>query len=553
MKKILALALAVMMVLSLAVVASADAPAEIMGTGELTISVNHDHDGHTFEAYQIFSGSFNADGVLSDIVWGDGVSATAQAALGDAATVASNLDGDTMAVDTDAAKAFAGEFAKTGYLANPTARTSVLTDGHYVLKGLPIGYYLIKDMDGTQTGEGEAQTFYMLKVTHGNTIVNPKAGVPSLVKKVDDANDSSTDGVLNSTYVDGADHDIGDMITFTLDAQLPKSGLSYYKSYYLAFHDVMDKALKLQPSTIKVYLNDNDVTTAFPLTQNGQEFTLACSDILATGFVNLSADAVNTVRVVYQAQLTTDEVEYGNPGNENKAWLEYSNDPNHSTPPADPEDPDDRPTGTTPPDTVKVFTYILEINKIAGSDAAGKNIPLAGADFTLYKKDKVSGNYVEVPVGNTQDVVNKVYFYTNAEGDVVTMDTSAEAEELAKATGFYFKGIDDGDYKIVETTVPSGYNTAADVEFTVIADHVITVNPNNPVVTLKALKTDKESELAGDVTTGIIDGDIINTKGTVLPSTGGMGTTIFYVVGTVLMLGAAILLITKRRMNGVEM
>lgn len=143
---------------------------------------------------------------------------------------------------------------------------------------------------------------------------------------------------------------------------------------------------------------------------------------------------------------------------------------------------------------------------------------MKGAAFTLYKKDS-SGNW------------NKVE--TISAGDTTT---------------FTFSGLDDGDYKLSETTTPDGYNKIDDVEFTVTAKHD------------EDSETPKLTELTGDVTTGSLeftssttDGslttDVVNKKGSVLPSTGGMGTTILYVVGTILVLAAGILLVTKKRMD----
>lgn len=121
-------------------------------------------------------------------------------------------------------------------------------------------------------------------------------------------------------------------------------------------------------------------------------------------------------------------------------------------------------------------------------------------------------------------------------------DGTYELTDNAK-TSFEWNGIDDGVYKIIEVITPAGYNSINPIEFTVTATHDIT--SNNPELK-ELLGGDKFS---GSVSTGTLTTAIENKSGSSLPETGGIGTTIFYVVGVVLMLGAGVLLITKRRMS----
>ena len=156
--------------------------------------------------------------------------------------------------------------------------------------------------------------------------------------------------------------------------------------------------------------------------------------------------------------------------------------------------------------------------------------PLKGAGFTLYKWDAAQNKYVQI-------------------GDEM------KGEDM---TTFEFTGKDSGQYKLVETTVPTGYNKADDLEFKVVATYATTGNP--PALTdLKV--TDLQgntlttwtisSVTYGEVTSTYAQGstDITNKKGSQLPSTGGIGTTIFYVAGSILVLAAVIFLVTKRRMG----
>ena len=213
--------------------------------------------------------------------------------------------------------------------------------------------------------------------------------------------------------------------------------------------------------------------------------------------------AGSKITVEYTSQLN-DKAVIGSAGNPNTMHLEYSNNPN---------DDQGGETGKTPDDTVIVFTYKTIINKVDASGAA-----LKGAEFKLYKVMK-DGSEKEVAV------------VKNPEG-----------------TTFTFNGLDDGDYILRETTTPDGYNSISDIKFRITASHdVLSESP-----ALKDLTGDKvtgEIELIADKTAGSLTSNIVNQKGSELPETGGMGTTAMYLVGGVLVAGALLILITKRRMD----
>lgn len=134
--------------------------------------------------------------------------------------------------------------------------------------------------------------------------------------------------------------------------------------------------------------------------------------------------------------------------------------------------------------------------------------------------------------------------YKKVNGEWTTVKTISAGD----TTTFTFSGLDDGDYKLSETTTPNGYNTISDVEFTVTADHDI--ESDSPALnSLSGVVTTGELTFTPSITDDSLTTDVVNKKGSVLPSTGGMGTTILYVVGTVLVLAAGILLVTKKRMD----
>ena len=511
-KKLASLLLALVMVFALALPAFAEET--------YTITIKNATAGHTYEAYQIFAGDLS-EGTLSNIEWGTGVSEAGKTALGDAKAKA-----ETLKNEADA-KAFATAVAP--YLATVAGSANTLTDGEYVISGLAAGYYLVKDQDSTLTDGNDSYTNYILKVV-SNVNVNPKSSVPSVQKKVKDTNDSVADSTTG--WQDSADHDINDVIDYQLTATLANNVSTYAGPYKLVFTDTISKGLTYQSITsVKIQYNSGEIVipaaaggsngyTATTAAYGGTETTYAGGNVLTITIDNLkaflpegtSATVLDSAKVVveYKAQLNSNAV-IGSAGNPNKVDLEYSNNPN---------DEQGGENGKTPDDTVIVFTYKVVANKVTKNPAYVEGgsepeyIPLKGAGFTLYKK--------------------------NASGEFVAVGSEVKGEEM---TTFEWKGLDDGDYKISETTTPAGYNTIADIEFTITAEHeVLSDNP-----TLTSLSGG--DKFTGKVETGALSADIENNKGSTLPETGGMGTTIFYVLGSVLVIGAAVLLITKKRMG----
>ena len=241
-------------------------------------------------------------------------------------------------------------------------------------------------------------------------------------------------------------------------------------------------------------------------------------------FANLkditSVKAGSIISVEYTSTLDTDAT-VGSAGNKNTSHVTYTNNPN---------DEQAGENGKTPDDAVIVFTYKTIVNKVTknpaydaskdtgktGTDSDGNKefIPLNGAGFTLYKK--------------------------NASGTYEAVGSELKGEDM---TTFTWSGLDDGDYKLVETTTPSGYNTIPDIEFTITATHDVT--SDNPTL----ISLSGGDKFTGVISTGVVSANIENQSGAQLPSTGGIGTTIFYVLGSVLVIGAVVLLVTKKRMS----
>ena len=478
-KKFASMLLALIMMLSLVTTAFAADTYEIV--------VNNATTGHTYEAYQIFTGDLQDDGTLANITWGSSV-ANADA-LGTAASISKRLETTYIGAD----KLSLDDFIAMLNLGNPVASSSDNSSGSYTMSGLVAGYYLVKDMDDSLSGN-DAYTEYMIKVVE-DVSTTPKADVPEVEKKVKDLNDSTNE---LSGWQDSADYDLNDNVPFQLKATLANN-VSAYDTYKVIFHDTMAAGLTYNYDA-KVLVDGDDMTASFTINCTGESLTISCADVKALGAGNSSE-----IIVTYTAKLNENAV-MGSAGNKNTVYLEFSNDPNWD------EGGENEPTGETPDDTVIVFTYQLSVDKV---DANGKE--LKGAGFTLYKKDS-SGVYVQIgqePTG-------------------------------PEMTTFVWERLDDGDYKLVETTTPAGYNPIDPIEFTITAEHdVLSDDPALTSLSGGVLGT-------GEVSTGVVDTEVVNKQGALLPETGGIGTTIFYAIGGVLVLAAVVLLVSKKRMKDAE-
>lgn len=454
-----------------------------------TLTLNGTTIGHTYEVYQIFKGDLS-DSTLSNIQWGTGVSQAGQTALGSAREKAETLNG--AADDSEQAKKFAQDISQ--YLQNPSKRVTS-TAGTTTIGNLEAGYYLVKDQEATQENKDSSYTRFILKVVK-NTQADIKAGKPTVIKKVQDKNETTGE---TTDWQDSADYAINDKVPFQLTGTLP-SDFDSYKEYYYEFIDTLSAGLTYNKDA-KVYLvngsDRKDITSSFTIDSNGTSYKIA--NLKTISGVKSSSKIV----VEYTATLNTNAV-IGSVGNPNEVALKYSNNPNYTG------DGEKSPKGTTPKDRVIVFTYKVVVNKQDQNKA-----PLTGAEFTLYKKLK----------DGTQKAITAI--------------------KDSNGTLFTFKGLDDGDCVLKETKTPAGYNTIADIEFTVTADH--DVESDNPV--LKSLSGNKKT---GEITftankdDGSLTTNVVNKKGSILPSTGGMGTIFIYVVGIALILGATILLVVKK-------
>ncbi|MGN0165395.1 MAG: isopeptide-forming domain-containing fimbrial protein [Lachnospiraceae bacterium] len=468
-----------------------------------TVTINGDANDtatHNYDAYQIFSGTIS-DNALVSIQWGSGVDGDALlaalkadtslgadfTACSSASDVADVLSSYTS--DSDQMKKFA-QLAGQKLSSTKVSGTTSITIND-------AGYYLIKDASAV-SGNG-ASTSFIVKVISEDISINVKSAIPSLEKKVKE----------DGSWADVADYSIGDTVDFQLTGTVA-SNYADYTTYKYVFSDTISDAFTYvdADSNGKVDVTvtiDGDVVDAskYTVKQNGQSFTVTFANLKDT-----AATASSKVVVSYSAVLDSDAV-IGNNGNENTANLTYSNNPNVGG---------EGETGTTPDDKVVVLTYRLDIEKVDGKDSTA----LQGVEFKL---KNAGGKYITVD-GNSK--------VTGADetGSVFTTDASGK---------FSVIGLEDGVYTLVETKPLDGYNPLADQTLTITAT-IVAGEWTGTEAPLTGITLNGE---AG--TNGTVSMTVENNKGSLLPSTGGMGTTILYIVGGIMVVGAGITLVVKTR------
>lgn len=493
-KKLASFILAFAMVMAIAM------PSVVMAADNYTITITPTTSDHTYEAYQIFEGKLSND-KLSDIKWGNAITEEGQTELKkeynakDAADLAEKLS--EFAIESEEIKAFAKKASK--YLQNPT--TAKAEGNTATITVNKAGYYLIKDKDASLDKKDETYTEFILKVVKNQTVA-PKSSKPTSEKKVKDINDS--EGTTMTDWQDSADWDIGDEVPFQLKGTVA-ADYDNYKVYKMTFHDHESRGLTFDKDSVKVYVDGNLVAdrTKYEVVTEGLEddctFEVKFADLKQIPGVTKGS----TITVEYESVLNGN-AEIGSEGNPNTMHMEFSNNPN---------DEQGGEIGKTPEDKVIVFTYKTVVNKVNPD-----RDPLEGANFTLKKRVRENEWVEKAVVKNTA------------------------------GTTFTFEGLDDGVYKLEETVTPEGYNTMNPnpLEFTISATHEVTAA--NP----------KLLNLSGNAETGNVTFDsnlencslttnIVNKSGSELPETGGMGTTVLYAAGTLMILAAAAFLVMKKK------
>ena len=488
-KKLASILLALVMALALTATAFAEGE-----TGSITI--NDAVVGQTYTIYQIldlesYNASANAYAYKATTAWNTFINRD------DIKGTYVEVDAQgyvTWKGDADAAAfaKLAQKYAKDNSITNQGSVTATSTTVSFT--GLDLGYYLVDTTLGTLCS---------LDTTNPNVTMEEKNEVPTNVKTVEE--DST------GNYGQKNDADIGQTVNFksTITAQ---AGAENY-----VFHDTMSAGLTLNKASIKVNgvaVTDgqgNDVagdnyTVSYPSGDGSDGCTFEIA--FAQSYLD-TITAATTITITYSATLNENAV-VGLPGNPNTSTLSYGNsgDESHT------------PSGTTPPSETVTYTWDLDILKYGNGNES--NV-LKDAKFVLLNNNKTKvATVVNGKITGWADVP------TAGEGGSITWPANAVLT-TGENGKIEIDGLDADTYYLRETQAPAGYNKLAD---------------DQEVKITGATKSEN-----GELTYTTVVAKINNQSGALLPSTGGIGTTLFYVVGGVLVVGAAVLLVTKKRME----
>ncbi|WP_455124916.1 isopeptide-forming domain-containing fimbrial protein [Ruminococcus sp.] len=494
-----------------------------VSAADIKITGISETQAHTFEVYQIFTADIaedvNGAQVLSNVKWGSGITSYDSTTV----TAGSVVDETVLAgIVASDARTIASKctLSTTKACADITS-----TNGTATATGLADGYYIVKDVTDLSSKD-DANSAYIVQVA-GNTTVAIKNAKPTVDKQVLDEPDDAEAGATEG-WGESADHAINEQFQFKLTATVPANeDLKAYKIYKLQFEDSMSAGVTFEDIKSVTVKSGNAEKTLTPAdyketatatsSKDGLSWNLTIDDLKKKlpENVELGAEEI-TVEVVYNAHLNAnaivskENVTNGDKDtvNNNKVDLVYSNNPD-STGAGE--------TGKTPEDYVWVFTYGVDNTKY--KNAVGEGNALKDAGFKLY--DEAGTTEIKLAYDDTK----KVYYPTTA-------GTGAEMKSAADGK-FNIIGLDTGKYTLKETTTPAGYNTCDPITINITATH-----KENADGTTVDMKLDGSNNMVNAV---------INKSGSSLPSTGGIGTTIFYVAGGVLVVGAGVLLITKKR------
>ncbi|MBQ4350499.1 MAG: isopeptide-forming domain-containing fimbrial protein [Clostridia bacterium] len=512
-------------------------------TSGLTLTMkNADSDKHVFKAYAIFNGDVSeTGGKLSNVVWGNGVrnveglltALKDEELIPDSVATAADFAEELGTMNDDASRLIRiAAIITNGYLNTESGTSGDAVEGEaegmydYTISGLAPGYYLVTD---SLTDDEDGFISRSILCLTSNTESEVKSDRITAEKKVKENTKYASDGGFGFGYNDVADASIGDPIEFEYIAAVPELALmqGYGRDFLFVFHDIFPASMTLDKNSFEGYVYDSAMETqkaeftCGPVDDNGGfKVEVVLYDYAKDIFLCDGLAKGDKIVIRYKAALNGDAV-IGGGGNVNSLILEYTDGPTPTS------------TSRTQQDDTVVFTYQVEFLKADGKTIDKEGValkPLPGAKFTLSRtKDSVTEYYTE----------DTPYWTTDAESATVLV---SGADGL-----FSVSGLDNGVYQLTETEAPDGYNRASQPWTVTISAETANGQATAPADGLRTVLVkvnEAEAEPLKENRGG--SATIANYSGTVLPSTGGMGTVPFYILGGCLTVFAAAFIIYRK-------
>jgi fimbrial isopeptide formation D2 family protein/LPXTG-motif cell wall-anchored protein len=509
-QKLMAALLAVAMVCAMAIPAFAtdgDATAAA-ATGTGSITIENAVTNQTYKIYRILNLEYHADtnsyrytanGAWEDFILRENNNFMLDKETGAVTWINTNPENNGTAIQQIANSAGKyAEYTSNNVQEDGSAKANGIT---LTFSNLPLGWYLVvSDLVDLDKG-----ALCSIGTTDPNAVIREKNSKPTIEKEV---YEGDTLGYSN-------DAGIGDTVKFQTRIHVTDGNPTNY-----VLHDTMSNGLKFNEKSVTVLLMRDPKTGGSNYSGNltpGTDYELVTSTSDTCTFEIKFLKPLKPydyIQVDYSATVTSDAV-IGTTGNDNKAVLTYGN---NST--------------TTESSTTKTYVWEMGVRKFANLGGDDTNHALADAEFQLYKKDGDTQKYAKFVETSTTSVY-KLTGWTNNATEAIKVKTPANGN-------ITFEGLDAGTYYLEETKAPVGYNKLT-APITVVIDR-----GTLPTV---ASQTISYTVKYGDTTAADHVVRVENKAGVELPSTGGMGTTLFYVIGGGLMVAAIVLLVTKKRME----